>query len=57
MSEVIRALPSDSDDQLVALALAGDLRAFERLVERHRDTVYRVAARVAGEDDADDVTQ
>lgn len=57
MSEVIRALPQDSDDQLVGLALAGDLRAFERLVERHRDTVYRVAARVAGEDDADDVTQ
>ena len=47
----------DSDDQLVALAVAGDIRAFERLVERHRDTVYRVAARVAGDDDADDVTQ
>jgi RNA polymerase sigma-70 factor (ECF subfamily) len=57
MSEVIRALVPDSDDQLVALAVAGDLRAFERLVERHRDTVYRVAARVAGEDEADDVTQ
>ena len=57
MSEVIRALAPDSDDELVALAVAGDIRAFERLVERHRDTVYRVAARVTGDDDADDVTQ
>ena len=57
MSEVIRALAPDSDDELVALAVAGDIRAFERLVERHRDTVYRVAARVTGDGDADDVTQ
>jgi len=57
MSGVIRPLAPDPDDQLVALAVAGDIRAFERLVERHRDTVYRVAARVAGEDDADDVVQ
>src|SRR3954451_22222363 len=45
------------DDQLVAATLAGDLRAFERLVTRHRDVVLRVAARIVGEDDAEDVAQ
>ena len=37
--------------------LAGDLGAFERLVERHRAVVHRVAARIAGEADAEDVAQ
>jgi RNA polymerase sigma-70 factor (ECF subfamily) len=36
---------------------AGDLGAFEELVERHGDVVYRVAARTVGPDDADDVSQ
>ena len=57
MSAVIHPWAPASDDHLVALALGGDVRAFERLVERHRDTVYRVAARVTGDVDADDVTQ
>ena len=57
MSEVIPPLAQDSDVQLVTRARRGDIGAFERLVERHRDTVYRVAARVTGEDEADDVTQ
>ena len=35
----------------------GDLRAFEQLVERHRDVVYRVAARTVGPDEAHDVSQ
>ena len=48
---------ADSDERLVQASLAGDLRAFETLVERYRDVVYRVAARIAGEDDADDVVQ
>src|SRR4051794_40746115 len=48
---------ADPDDRLVELSLAGDLRAFERLVERYRDVVYRVAARITGEDEAEDVTQ
>ena len=39
------------------LARRGDMRAFEQLVERHRDTVFRVAARVTGEADAEDVAQ
>ena len=38
-------------------AQAGDLRAFEQLVERHRDVVYRVAARTVGPDAAHDVSQ
>jgi RNA polymerase sigma-70 factor (ECF subfamily) len=45
------------DDELVRRAQAGDLRAFEALVERHRDVVFRVAARVVGTGDADDVSQ
>jgi RNA polymerase sigma-70 factor (ECF subfamily) len=47
----------DSDERLVALSVAGDMRSFERLVERHRDVVHRVASRITGEIEADDVTQ
>src|SRR3954453_7431234 len=46
-----------SDEELVRAALSGDLQAFERLVDRHRDVVLRVAARIAGDDDAEDVAQ
>jgi RNA polymerase sigma-70 factor (ECF subfamily) len=45
------------DDHLVHATLAGDLRAFEQLIARHRDVVLRVAARIAGEEDAEDVAQ
>src|SRR4051794_29117370 len=45
------------DDQLVRATLAGDLQAFERLVERHRDLVLRVAARLVGDDESEDVAQ
>ena len=49
---------TDPDQPLVQAALGGDLQAFERLVERHRDVVFRVAARFAGSDDqAEDITQ
>jgi RNA polymerase sigma-70 factor, ECF subfamily len=41
----------------VTKTLAGDLTAFETLVERHRDVVFRVAARMVGDGDAEDVTQ
>ena len=47
----------DPDSTFVSRARDGDLGAFEILVERHRDVVYRVAARVLGEDEADDATQ
>jgi len=46
-----------SDEELVRAALSGDLQAFERLVDRHRDVVLRVPARIAGDDDAEDVAQ
>jgi RNA polymerase sigma-70 factor (ECF subfamily) len=46
-----------ADEELVARARTGDLASFEGLVERHRDVVYRVAARIVGVDDASDVSQ
>ena len=48
---------ADPDGRLVQGTLAGDLAAFEELVDRHRPVVYRVAARVVGRDEAEDVTQ
>jgi RNA polymerase sigma-70 factor (ECF subfamily) len=41
----------------VSATLAGELGAFELLVARHRDVVQRIAARVVGREEADDVTQ
>ncbi len=49
------AEPSDGD--LVRLARDGDLGAFERLVERHRRVVVRVADRIVGAREAEDVSQ
>ena len=49
--------PVDEDAVLVAGVARGDLAAFERLVERHRDVVVRVASRIVGVDDAEDVSQ
>ena len=48
---------ADPDGRLVQGTLAGDLAAFEELVDRHRAVVYRVAARVVGREEAEDVTQ
>ncbi|MBV9817830.1 MAG: sigma-70 family RNA polymerase sigma factor [Solirubrobacterales bacterium] len=48
---------ADIDQSLVERSLAGDLRAFEALVERHRGVVYRVASRIVGADAAEDVSQ
>lgn len=47
----------DSDDTLVRRTLAGDLGAFDALVRRYRDVVYRVAVRIVGPNDAEDVAQ
>ena len=47
----------DPDGALVRDTLAGDLAAFEELVDRHRAVVYRVAARVVDREEAEDVTQ
>jgi RNA polymerase sigma-70 factor (ECF subfamily) len=46
-----------SDEVLVRRARTGDLDAFGDLVERHRATVVRVAARLVGEREAEDVAQ
>ncbi len=48
---------TDEDNVLVKRARNGDIRAFEELVDRHRAVVFRVAARVVGPHDADDVSQ
>jgi RNA polymerase sigma-70 factor, ECF subfamily len=49
---------TDPDQPLVRAALGGDLRAFEQLVERHRDVVFRVIARLVDDDaEAEDLTQ
>jgi len=47
----------DPDRELVRRTLAGDSSAFGELVERHAAVVHRVAARVVGSDEADDVAQ
>lgn len=47
----------DRDGKLVERAAAGDTAAFAALVERHSRVVYRVAARIVGPDEADDVSQ
>jgi RNA polymerase sigma-70 factor (ECF subfamily) len=45
------------DEELVIKAKAGDIGAFEELVDRHSDVVFRVAARTVGREDAQDVSQ
>ena len=45
------------DAELVQRTTRGDLSAFERLVDRHRPVVIRVAARIVGADEAEDVSQ
>lgn len=48
---------SDIDRRLIEQTLGGNLRAFEILVQRHRDLVFRVASRIVGPEDAEDVSQ
>ncbi len=47
----------EPDEILIERTLHGELSAFEELVERHRGIVFRVAARIVGPDDAEDVSQ
>jgi RNA polymerase sigma-70 factor (ECF subfamily) len=52
------ATPQDREDaELVRRTTRGELEAFERLVDRHRPVVVRVAARIVGSDEAEDVSQ
>jgi RNA polymerase sigma-70 factor (ECF subfamily) len=49
---------SPSDDELVARARARDLGAFEQLIDRHEERLYRVAMRLLrNENDAREVLQ
>ena len=46
------------DGWLVRKAREGDPSAYEELIRRHRDRIYRIALRITGDPaDADDVTQ
>ena len=46
------------DDQLAASAVAGDERAFARLIARHKDGLYRFIRRYTGDpDEAYDLLQ
>src|SRR5262245_33243689 len=49
--------PEPTDEALAARAAAGDDAAFEILVTRYQQRVYRLACRLAGEADAPDVLQ
>jgi RNA polymerase sigma-70 factor (ECF subfamily) len=53
----VKALVAEDDALLASLAADGDLAAFEVLAERHREVVYRVARRVVGATEAEDVSQ
>ena len=46
-----------ADDELVRRTVDGDLGSFERLVERHGEVVIRVARRMVGPGEAEDVGQ
>ena len=46
------------DDTRIEKAKAGDIRAFEELMEEHQKAIYNVAYRIVGNyDDASDVAQ
>jgi RNA polymerase sigma-70 factor (ECF subfamily) len=50
--------PQERDDaELVLRTTRGELEAFEQLVDRHRAVVVRVAARIVGSGEAEDVSQ
>lgn len=51
-------LSNSGDEQLVALAQLGDLEAFERLIERHRQKAYHIAFGFARDrEEAKDLSQ
>ncbi len=47
----------DTDEALIERTRRGEVAAFADLVDRHRNIVFRTAARIVGPDDAEDVTQ
>ena len=56
-SRKLKKIAEADDGQLVMRTRAGDGRAYEELVNRHQAVVYRVAARIVGRDEAQDVSQ
>ena len=53
-----RVVAPDSDEALMIEAKGGDLQAFEKLVQRHQNRVYRMAHQMLGnEEDAWDASQ
>ncbi|HCE00733.1 MAG TPA: RNA polymerase subunit sigma-24 [Armatimonadetes bacterium] len=58
VGDALQGASMDSDEALVRSARQGDFGAFERLFERHRVMVFRIAYRMTGRrDDAEDITQ
>jgi len=55
LTRTVGTLPDDAAD--VALAAAGDGRAFERLYRAHVPRIYSLARRMVGSEAADEVTQ
>lgn len=52
------ALDAAADDWLIAKARSGSMDAWEVLIHRHRDRIYRIALRMVGNpDDAEDIAQ
>jgi RNA polymerase sigma-70 factor, ECF subfamily len=47
----------DTDEVLIERTRRGEVAAFEDLVDRHRQIVFRTAARIVGPDEDEDVTQ
>ena len=57
-SDSLSLVKGQSDAQLIAAVLAGDVEAFSGLVRRHQDTCVRYAVRMLGSrEDADDALQ
>lgn len=58
VSTVMQSLPSDTDEQTVSRVLAGDIQAFEVLMRRHNQRLYRTARAILRNDaDAEDAVQ
>jgi RNA polymerase sigma-70 factor (ECF subfamily) len=58
LATMAQSLGDPSDDELVRLARQGDEAAFLVVFERHRDVIFRLAARLAhSEFAAEDITQ
>ena len=57
VAAVDRPALGDGDAEIVSRSQAGDVQAFNLLVERYQRTVYAVCFRMLGEADAADVTQ